>query len=296
MVPKATPSSYYGLPILNPPVWKALDIAGYFFLGGLAGASSLLAAASGAAGHDVLARRLKVVAPAAVGLGAVGLVHDLGKPSRFANMLRVIKATSPMSVGSWVLSAYAPAAGVAALAAVTGRLAKLGAAGTVGAALTGSIVSTYTAALISDTAVPAWHDAYREMPFVFAGSSAVAAGGTGLLLAPVDQAGPARRMALIGAAVEGVAAAAMVRRLGEVVAPYEEGRGGRLVDLGRRLTGLGVVVAVLGRRQRLASAAAGAALVAASASTRFGVFQAGMGSATDPRYTVDPQKARAADR
>lgn len=37
-------SSYYGRPIINPPVWDERNIAGYLFAGGLAGASSMLAA------------------------------------------------------------------------------------------------------------------------------------------------------------------------------------------------------------------------------------------------------------
>jgi hypothetical protein len=40
----------------------------------------------------------------------------------------------------------------------------------------------------------------------------------------------------------------------------------------------------------------GLALLAASALTRFGVFGAGMESARDPRYTVEPQKRRLAAR
>jgi hypothetical protein len=40
------------------------------------------------------------------------------------------------------------------------------------------------------------------------------------------------------------------------------------------------------------AAASGAALVTASAFTRFGVFYAGKDSAMDPRYTIDPQKRR----
>ncbi len=38
--------SYYGMPVLNRPVWAEPDIAGYLFLGGLAGASSAMAAAA----------------------------------------------------------------------------------------------------------------------------------------------------------------------------------------------------------------------------------------------------------
>ena len=51
MVPKAEFTSYYGKPVLNPPVWEARDIAGYFFLGGLAGGSSLLAAGADLTGR-----------------------------------------------------------------------------------------------------------------------------------------------------------------------------------------------------------------------------------------------------
>ena len=77
-----------------------------------------------------------------------------------------------MNVGSWLLSAYVPAAGAAALSALTGRVPRFGTAATAGAALLGPAVATYTAVLISDTAMPAWHDGYPEMPFLFAGSAA----------------------------------------------------------------------------------------------------------------------------
>ena len=41
-----------------------------------------------------------------------------------------------------------------------------------------------------------------------------------------------------------------------------------------------------------AAAVSGAALLAGSALTRFGVFAAGMASARDPKYTVEPQRER----
>ena len=53
---------------------------------------------------------------------------------------------------------------------------------------------------------------------------------------------------------------------------------------------------MLGGRDRLVAAASGLALLSASALTRFGVFEAGMHSARDPRYTVEPQKRRLAAR
>ena len=203
MVPEAEFTSYYGKPVLNPPVWEARDIAGYFFLGGLAGGSSLLAAGADLTGRPELSRRRegRRAAPRSP-LSLAALVHDLGRPARFLNMMRVFKVTSPMSVGTWLLSGYAPAAGVAAATALSGRLPRLGAAATAGAAVLGPAVAAYTAALISDTAVPAWHDGYPEMPFVFTGSAAMAAGGLGLLAAPAAESGPARNLALLGQVME----------------------------------------------------------------------------------------------
>lgn len=293
VVPEAGFRSYYGLPVLNQPVWKSPDIPGYLFLGGLAGASSVLAAGAHFTGRDAVATRLKAGAAAAVGLGVVGLVRDLGRPERFVNMLRVLKPTSPMSVGSWLLAGYGPLAGAAALGAATGRLPKIGAAATVGAALTGPAIAAYTGALIADTAVPAWHDGHRELPFVFVGSAATAAGGLGLVVSPTGDNGPARRVAVAGAVLELLAAKRMEQREGMVAEPYRRGTGGAYMKAGVALTGIGIVTgAGLGRRHRLPAALGGLALMAASACTRFGVFHAGLESAKDPRFTIEPQRAR----
>jgi hypothetical protein len=297
MVPRADFRSYYGQPVLNAPTWQARDIAGYLFLGGLAGASSTLAAAADLTGRPVLARRLKVGAATAIGGSLYALVHDLGRPGRFLNMLRVFKVTSPMSVGSWLLAGYGPQTAVAAAAAITGRWPRLGRAATVGAGLAGPAVAAYTAALISDTAVPLWHEAHRELPVVFVGSAAAAAGGLGMLTAPTGQAGPARRGALLGATTELVAVAAMRRRLGTLAEPMHTGTAGRLLRTAEVLTSAGAVgAALLGRRSRAVAAFSGLALLAGSACTRFGIFHAGVASARDPKYTVGPQCDRLARR
>ncbi|WP_211370177.1 NrfD/PsrC family molybdoenzyme membrane anchor subunit [Nonomuraea turkmeniaca] len=284
------PGSYYGRPVLNEPTWQAADIAGYLFLGGLAGASSTLAAAAELTGRPRLARAAKTGALCAVGGSLYSLIHDLGRPERFVNMLRVFKVTSPMSVGTWLLTAYGPQAGCAAATALTGRLPRLGRAATIGAGLVGPAVATYTAALICDTAVPAWHEGYREMPFLFAGSAAAAAGGLGMLAAPPDEAGPARRAALLGAAAECAAALRMERRLGPLAEPLKRSR---LLRAGEALSLAGALAGIaFGRRSRVAAGAAGAALLAGSACTRFGIFRAGMESANDPKYTIQPQRRR----
>jgi formate-dependent nitrite reductase membrane component NrfD len=294
MVPDADFSSYYGRPILKEMTWEATDIAGYLFLGGLAGASSVLAAGAQATGRPQLERAAKFAALGGISLSLAALVHDLGRPGRFVNMLRVFKPTSPMSVGSWLLAGYSPLAGAAAVANATGLLPGLGAAATAGAGLLGPAVASYTSVLICDTAVPAWHDGFREMPFVFTGSAACAAGGLGMLAAPVEQAAPARRLAVIGAATELAALERMRPRLGPAAETHDAGSAGRLLRAARILTVAGATGGMLlGRRSRTASVLSGAALLAGSACTRFGLFEAGRASVQDPKYVVNAQNSSA---
>jgi formate-dependent nitrite reductase membrane component NrfD len=302
MVPDATFTSYYGRPVVKASPWQA-DIPAYLFLGGLAGGSSLLAAGADLTGRPALRRASRLGAAGAISLSFAALVHDLGRPSRFINMLRVAKLTSPMSVGTWILSAYGPAAGLAGAAelapAIANRLPALarslswaGRPAGLAAAAAGPAVASYTAALLADTATPVWSGARRELPFVFAGSAAAAAGGWGMLCAPPDQAGPARRLAVAGALTELAAERVLDGSLGMVAEPLRQGSAGVLMRASTALTAAGALGALVGRRSRLVSGVAGAALLAGSACTRFGIFEAGQASARDPRYTVVPQRAR----
>jgi formate-dependent nitrite reductase membrane component NrfD len=310
-VPRAEFRSYYGRPVIKESRWREPEVPGYLFLGGLAGASSVLALSAQACGQRELARNAKIAAVGAIGGSAAALISDLGRPSRFYNMLRVFKTSSPMSVGSWLLAGYGPLAGAAAASAVTGWLPRAGAAATAGAAALGSGIATYTAALVCDTATPAWHDAHREMPYLFAGSAAGAAGGLGMLTAPAGQTAQAATFAALGATAEVTAKHLMTRRLGRVAEPYHTGRPGKLLQAAEALTltGLAGAAATLAGHSlaghslaghslaghSLAGSvtrAAGLALIAASALTRFGVFEAGQASARDPGYTVGPQRDR----
>jgi formate-dependent nitrite reductase membrane component NrfD len=296
MVPKAEFGSYYGRPVLNKPTWHARDIAGYLFLGGLAGASSVLAAGAQLTGRTALARGCETGALVAISGSLYALVHDLGRPARFVNMLRVVKPTSPMSIGSWLLMAYGPAAGAAAVSDLTGLLPRTGRAAALGAALLGPAVAAYTAPLVANTAVPTWHEGHRELPFVFVGSAATAAGGLGMLTAPVAEAAPARRAAVLGGALELAAMRRMARGMGLAAEPLRTGRAGRLLKTAEALTVAGAVLGgVLGRRSRAAAVLGGIAALAGSACTRFGIFHAGIASAEDPKYTVVPQRERISD-
>ncbi|HEY3764688.1 MAG TPA: NrfD/PsrC family molybdoenzyme membrane anchor subunit, partial [Gaiellales bacterium] len=205
-------AGYYGRPIVKPPVWKD-EIAWYLFTGGLAGGSSTLALAARLTGNDRLARSASVLAAGGLAASPILLVKDLGRPERFLNMFRVFKPSSPMNLGTWLLSAAGAAAGVAAGCELTGRAPRTRMAAQVAAGVMGPAVATYTAVLVSDTAVPVWHEARRELPLLFASGAGASAGAAAVLVTPSAAAGPARRMMLAGAVGELVNARVMEHRL-----------------------------------------------------------------------------------
>jgi formate-dependent nitrite reductase membrane component NrfD len=307
MVPRATFTSYYGRPVLKEAPWAA-DIPTYFFLCGLAGACSMLAAGADLTGRTSLRRTTRLGAAAGVACGFGALVHDLGRPGRFINMLRVVKPTSPMSVGTWILSAYAPLAGVAAVAELVPLLPRgvtwvggvtraLSRPAGLAAAGLGAGVATYTAVLVANTATPAWHEARRELPFVFAASAGSAAGGLGMIGSSAADAAPARRLAAGGALVELLVERRMEQSMGLAAETLRAGRPATLLRAARALTVGGALGGLLlGRRSRVAAAASGAALMGGSLCMRFGIFEAGQASARDPRYTIVPQRQRLDER
>ncbi|HVC40365.1 MAG TPA: NrfD/PsrC family molybdoenzyme membrane anchor subunit [Candidatus Saccharimonadales bacterium] len=307
MVPPATFASYYGRPIVKAAPWE-LDIPAYLFLGGLAAGSSLLAAGADLTNRPELRRVARLGALAGGAAGTAALIHDLGKPMRFLNMMRTVKPTSPMSMGTWVLAAYGPLASLAAAAEVAamlprpvpiaGRLLALGArpAGVLAAALAPALAS-YTGVLLADTATPAWHAAWRELPLIFAGSAAASAGGLAMLGTGVAQAAPARRLAVGGAVLALTMEARMGRSMGLSAETLRTGKAKRLMDASRALTIGGALGTILfGSRIRGAARVSGAALLAGSVCTRFAIFEAGQQSALDPRYTVVPQRQRLEER
>jgi formate-dependent nitrite reductase membrane component NrfD len=327
MVPRERPTSYYGRPIVKDPVWKP-EIPLYFFFGGLAGASANLAAAATFAGRPRLARRAWAGALIGVTVSPVLLIRDLGRPARFLYMLRVIKITSPMSLGAWLLAANGSAVTLAAgLNLLMPR--RRGGLPEVGAAVVGAPLVTYTAALITNTAIPAWSEARLEMPFVFGASAAASAAGAAMLTVPAAEAEPARALGVAAVVVEEVAWRVMLKRLGPLAVSYEEGEPGRVDRAARALSIVGALALLAGgrrargdargrqrgngglgdtrprrlldaaradgdRTRRAISAAGGALLLAGAVCKRWAVFKAGFASAADPSQTVDTQRARMA--
>jgi hypothetical protein len=298
MVPREQPTSYYGRPIVKAPVWKP-EIPFYFFFGGLAGASAGLAAAATFTGRPALARRAWAAAFIGVTVSPVLLIKDLGRPKRFLYMLRIVKVTSPMSVGAWLLVANG---GATTLAAGLNLLSprRRGGVPEVGAALLGAPLATYTAALITNSAIPAWSEARVEMPFVFGASAAASAAGATILAVPSDEAEPARALGIASVLVEEVASQVMMKRLGPLAGAYEEGLPGKLDKVARGLSGVGAVALAFGGRRgpggdrahRALSAAGGALLLAGAVCKRWAIFKAGFASAADPAQTVGPQRER----
>lgn len=305
MVERPEFSSYYGRPVIKAPPWGD-EIAAYLFLGGLAGGSALLSAGAQLSGKPTLQRNARLTALGGLGLGTAALIHDLGRPERFLYMLRTFKITSPMSVGSWILSAFGAGAGVTAaveldrlssrrlpLGPVRRLLAVLEGPAEAQTALLGAPLASYTSVLLSATAVPAWNAARDHLPFVFVSSAALAASGAALVSTPVRETQPARVLSAIAGAGEVVSMKLLKRQMHPAeVEPLESGTPGRMLKWAERLTIVGAAGAVLLGRRRTTAAASGLLMLAGSALTRVGVLRAGIDSAADPRHTVEPQKAR----
>ena len=285
--------SYYGKPVLKEPKWKSPDVPIYLYLGGMAGASSTMALLADLTDRPALARSGRVAAAAGATASVGALVHDLGRPQRFLNMLRVFKPTSPLSIGSWILAPFSTLAGAGAASELTGLLPSLGRLSASVAGVVGPAMTTYTAVLLADTAVPAWHEMYRELPFVFAGSAVASAGAMGMLTAPRRESAPARRMAVAGSVLELVATSRMHRRDEFISEVYRQGNSGRILNAAKGLTCAGAVGALFAGRSRAAAVLSGLCLSAGATLTRYGIFHAGKESARDPKYTIIPQRARA---
>ena len=215
-VPSAeTPPTYYAQRALKPTDWRWLIIT-YFFVGGLAGAAQVIACVVDLVGR----RRDRPLVSAARYIALIGtlispvlLIADLKTPSRFYNMLRIYRGTSPMSIGSWTLSVFGMTTGLAALgqlaADVFGWRRGRGLARWAGvpAAISGALMATYTGSLLSATSTPLWAAGYRFLPALFGVSgTATATAALCLVLRNVPGAEPSmrrlERLALLTSVIE----------------------------------------------------------------------------------------------
>jgi len=209
----------------------------------------------------------------------------------------VAKPTSPMSMGSWILASHSGLVSAAAASEVAALPSAIGTLAGAGAAVTGSLLAVYPGVLLADTAVPAWHEAYRELPILFAGGAMTAAGAAGLLASAVSSDRQdfraAFRLAVVGAAVESAAGYMLETKQGPSGDVYGAGEGGRMISIARYLTLSGGVAALGARRSRLAAAVSGALLTGGGFCAKIAVLRAGKASAADPKYVVASQRSDA---
>jgi hypothetical protein len=289
-------TGYYGLPAIKPPVWT-WEIPLYFFAGGISGMSGVLAFAGWLAGGNLdLARAALWIAFAGSVISTALLVKDLGRPSRFYNMLRVFKWRSAMSVGSWILAFFGGAATIGAIltewhyrtwAAGNSPDALLLMAGLFAAAtgLSGAILATYTGVLISATAVPAWSSHHKTIPLHFGvtglGSAAALLELLGFTILPLHVIG------FVAAGAETLLAAWIeFRGKGALDRPLREGRSGWMIRASGLLAGPS---ALLLRAFGMVPLAA-AAFLAGALINRYGWLQAGRVSARDPEAVLLGQR------
>ncbi len=288
--------TYYGRPVIKEPVW-IWSVPGYFFVGGLAGAAMTVGMAAQLFGGRRLRHfeeRCRWVGAIGGGIGTALLIHDLGRKERFLFMLRVFRPTSPMSVGSWVLALATPlSAGSALLTMSRGLPWRLGYMAGIGAGILGMPLATYTAVLISNTAVPLWSSSRRTLPLLF-GASSMASLASVFELMPLDQReraimhtfGTVGRVAELAAAVAVEKEASQVPRVAE---PLQQGVSGALWRAAAVLTAASLVVSLLPGRARAKRMISGTLGILGGACIRFAVFHAGKASARDPHATFQSQ-------
>jgi formate-dependent nitrite reductase membrane component NrfD len=294
-----TDPTYYDKPAIKPPVW-IWSVPAYFYVGGVGGAAMVLAFAAQILAESRLREfeeRCRWIGAVGGGIGTVFLIHDLGRKERFLMMLRVFRPTSPMSVGSWVLAAATPlSAGSALLTFAHGRLYRwAGQAAGIAAGLLGMPLATYTAVLISNTAVPVWQQSRRILPLLFGASSLA---GLASVLDLMELRDHERHVGTyigtVGRVAELAAGAVMERevaRVPQVARSLHEGVAGALWTAAKVATASSLIISLLPGQTRGKRIAAGLLGTVGALCLRFSVFHAGRAAALDPRATFHQQRA-----
>jgi formate-dependent nitrite reductase membrane component NrfD len=295
--------TYYGRPVLKPSHYGQL-IASYLFIGGIAGASQIIATLADWTGdrrNRFITRAGRYLSLGGILAAPLFLIADLRTPERWYNMLRIFRRTSPMSIGSWTLTAFGGLSGITALLQFLAdrrrrspyrRVARAFALPATGA---GAIVATYTGTLLGSTSTPLWARASRFLPALF-GISAAATSTAALTLA-AHASGASRitarrleRLAAMIAAIEFLTSTALDRHWARanLAAPLKEPPTTTAYRAGYK--GLGIAVPLLvhgvsvatGRRSRRASMFAAAATLIGGYFLRSVIVHAGKDSARRP--------------
>jgi formate-dependent nitrite reductase membrane component NrfD len=302
---------YYDYPVVRRPVWT-WEVPVYMWLGGIAAGAYIttsLAQIFGSSEDRLHTADGFYVAAAAVIPCPPLLIADLGRPDRFHHMLRIFKPLSPMNLGAWTLTGFAPLT-VARAAAHAGERGLLG--GAAGAlvrlvptrpvelagTLLGLVLAGYTGVLLAATNVPVWAKSKLLGGLFLAsglssGSAAVgvqaarrrAPDATLHRLGTVESVASLGELALVAGYLAQSKRAARPLTSGPLAAPFWLGGVGAgamlpllLHRIGSRRRGK--------TRQRL-SMAAGLSALAGSLLLRWSIFEAGKPSAHDQEASFD---------
>lgn len=297
--PIASPETgYYGIPLLKEPQWT-WEIPLYFFVGGIAGAAAVIGAAAHWSGKDLkIARDCRYIGAAGAIASSALLISDLGRSSRFLNMLRVFKPQSAMSVGAWVLAGFGSFSGAAAFAEWLRDFTEIRAINILGnvaegfACVFGLPLATYTGVLIGATAVPVWNEHVSTLPLHFGMSGLNSAVGL-LELLGHDRSPALQTLGILAATVESAEGVRLETNTDRVAEPVKHGYSGWIIRTGGMLSGpipLGLRLASLftpaETRRKLRRMAAASSL-AGSLITRYAWIHAGHVSAQDWRLPLE---------
>ena len=307
-------AGYYDIPAIHGADWKWLVI-GYFYFGGMSGASAAVAAFSrlhGGTSGARLARIATYISFLSLMPCPVFLILDLGRPARFFHMLRVFRTSSPMSIGTWGLTTFG------LISTLTTGLQLLedrssphgvrpGASGrTAGnvlallGGLSGFFVAGYTGVLLTATAVPLWSKRPGLLgPLFFSSAMTSGVAAINAVAATVehedgDDFGGLRALEMVSTVVEESLLVTWIIALGPTAKPVAGGPLGAVVRHGAAGAGMALPLAVtalahhLPRGMRRPATLISAALTLAGGfAVRYAVVMGGRQSAGDPQATFD---------
>jgi len=287
--------SYYGLPVLKAPLWT-WEVPLYFFVGGIAGVSAVVAFAAQMFARDpALTRAALWVAMIGAVVCPVLLIADLGRPARFLAMLRVAKIQSPMSVGAWTLVAFSNCVLVALVANelilrghVNSLTIGISWAGELTGALYGLILAAYTGVLIGATANPVWSHNRKAIPPHFLASAIGGAGGVLELMGFVIPA--TNILGFVAAAAETLLGVHFELSRLPVNAPLHRGKSAWAFRIAGLLAGPGALLLRLLSDSAAGRRAAAICFLTGSLLSRYAWIWAGVASAKDPEALFQIQR------
>jgi formate-dependent nitrite reductase membrane component NrfD len=315
---RSTPA-YYTVSILKPPVWK-WEIATYFYLGGMSAGAFILSRLAHCFGKDPSFRELSRYAAYVACAAAIPcpflLIHDLGDPARFHHMLRVWKPSSPMNLGTWVLTSITPIAFLNLGREIVGHLqpqllrkptlnvaaASIGVISDLAGVPLALLLAGYTGVLLSNTSNPLWRQNAHLSPIFMIGALSTGASAISIVMhltEPSHTSTPATRamkkLDTVLHAGEVIGFAAYLHGLGPLKKPYFQ----RPAAKHTAITFGGILAAEIIKHlplskplRRPAKIAATALGLAAAFSLRWNIVHAAHRSANDPdaaRFNSKPR-------